>query len=275
MNELQSEVEARIEQVDKQFFQDVFLVALVAGFLVAVHYGLPADIKALLAFDHEAFRPWTLLTSAFVHRNDVHLWNNVQGFLLASGLVYWLCWRLGKRSWFRWTLLAFLIVLPIIVNLTSYLVLGWLSPESTTTGRGFSSIAAGFVGFLFTAFLTWVADITSRNIALYVGQLVTVVLVWELSLIYKGFDVLVVVLIGFVFLLIGVGIFRETTPGQRQFDWQEQFPTLYFASLIVGLLAAFIVVLFPADFIGSEAFTNIFAHAAGLIYGAVMVYVPR
>lgn len=169
MSELQSEVEERIERVDKQFFQDVFLAALVAGFLVAMHYGLSADVKALLAFDHEAFRPWTLVTSAYVHTDGVHLWNNVQGFLLAAGLVYGLCWRLGKRSWFRWTLPVFLLVLPVLVNLTSYLVLGWLSPSSSPTGRGFSSVAAGFVGFVFTAFLMWVADMTSRNIAVYVG----------------------------------------------------------------------------------------------------------
>jgi hypothetical protein len=100
-----------------------------------------------LIFDHEAFDVWTLLTSAYVHYDLTHLSNNLAGFLMATVAVYWLCWRLGARRWFRVTTAAFLILLPVLVNVSSYVILGMVAPDASLTGQGFSGVIAGYVGF--------------------------------------------------------------------------------------------------------------------------------
>lgn len=273
MGERNRRIEIDLKWVDRRLLGDVFLTALIVGVLTGIHYGFPADIQALLAFDHEAFRPWSLVTSAYVHRSDAHLWNNISGFLLAAAVVYRLCWLLGKRSWFRLTLPVFLFLLPVLVNLSSYVILGLLTPASSPTGRGFSGVAAAFVGFILTGFLVWVSSLTSRQVSLYVGQAVIVGLVWELSIIYKGFDVLVLGLVGVASVLIGIGAFRETEPEQRRFVLADDMPEIWLAGVFIGVLAVFVLLLFPADFIGDEGATNIFAHAAGMVYGAVSAYI--
>jgi hypothetical protein len=246
---------------------------LVAGLLVGLHVGLPPLVRDQLAFDHEAFVPWTLLTSAYVHHSVNHLLNNAVGFLIAASVVYWLCWLLSMRRWFRVTVVSFLIVLPVLVNLTSYVVLGWVVPDASPIGRGFSGVVAGNAGFLFIAFVAWVAQQSSRGVAVFIGEGVGVLMAFVLALIHSGLELSVLGLTGVGIGLSGWGLSRESEESQVHAQWREWLPELGAGIGVVLILLWFLVALFPPEFVGSEMTTNIFADGAGFVWGAKLAVV--
>lgn len=255
------------ERLDKRVLADVAFIGLIAGFLAAIHVGLPSNIRADLAFSHEAVKPWTLLTSAYVHHDVTHLANNLAGFIVAAVIVYGLCWQLDARQWFQETTAMFLLVLPILVNLSSYAILSAIVPNASPTSQGFSGVAAGFVGFLFAAFLVWIATRTSRNIAVYLGEGLFIFMLWTLSLIYSGFEshVAGLVLVGVGFS--GWGLLREVNQARIRAHWRASLAEVSVGFAIVLVLVYFLIALFPPDFASGEVATNIFAHAAGFGWG--------
>lgn len=161
---------------DVTAFADTGALVVIAGLLVAVQLLVPPSVQAQLAFDHQQFTLWTLWTSAAVHSSPHHLTGNVVGHLAAAGVAYVLCRAIDARGWFWWTTVAFLTVLPVLVNLTSYGLLGWVAPGAEPVGRGFSGVVAGYVGLIFVAFVAWVTRRSGRGMAQTVGQVVVLVL---------------------------------------------------------------------------------------------------
>jgi len=267
-------IDAR-RRFDKDTLVDIGFVILICGFLAAIQIGLSPPERARLSFDHESFVLWTLLTSAYIHHDFTHLLNNLIGFLIAAVAIYWLCWRLGERRWFRVTAVSFSVVLPILVNLTSYAVLEWMVPNASPTGRGFSGVAAGFVGFLFAAFIVWIAKQSSRRVALYIGQGIGVLMAWVLALIYRGLELQVIGLVGVGMGLSGWGLVSEVNSGRICARWREWLPQIGVGVTIVSLLLWFLIVLFPANFLSGTVTTNIFAHGAGFMWGTVSAFTVR
>ena len=121
--------------VDRRLVVDAGLLSLLAWVLVGIRVLLPSGLRAQLAFDHGAFIPWTLWTHAYVHDGWAHLLQNVGGFVAIAGVAYILCRVLNARRWFWVSTVAFLTVLPVLVSLSSYVLLGWFAPAGR--GRGF------------------------------------------------------------------------------------------------------------------------------------------
>lgn len=261
------------DRIDRGWLVDAGLITLIVGVLVTAHLAIPSNLKAQLVFDHQAFESWTLFTSAYIHAGVKHLINNVAGFVLAGLLTLILCREVEARWWFHLTSLLFLLLLPILVNLSSYAALGTLFPEAAPTGRGFSGVAAGFVGFVFAAFLVWVAQQSSRTIAQYIGYAVLLVLTLEFALIYVGFrpNVVGLSLLGIAVLMWGLN--DEIGLGTMQKQWRNWIAEMMFGLLIVVALIVFVYTLFPANIVSDGLTVNIFAHGAGFLWGTGLALV--
>jgi hypothetical protein len=109
---------------------DTGSLTAVAVLLVAVYFLTPPSIQAALAFDHGQFAPHTLLTAAYVHGSDSHLYNNLIGYAIAALYTYALCLSVDERQWFRRKFSVQLLVIPILVNLVSYTVFQLQCPEA-------------------------------------------------------------------------------------------------------------------------------------------------
>jgi len=238
--------------------------------LVAIHYVAPISVKDQFVFNHERLAPWTVLTAAYVHASTRHLVNNLVGYWISAGLVYWLCSIQDSQSWFWRTTVLFLIALPILVNLTSYGVFQSLGIVATT--RGFSGVVAGYVGFILVALGRWLADRHDHRLGMTVGQVLFVLLLGEIALIYVGRPSLVMLtLFGAAFTLsvgrlLRRGLQQTWTPAERQQVALEAA----FVTTITAILAIFIWMLFPAQLVQHGNRVDIIGHATGFLWGVVL-----
>ena len=246
---------------------DAVGLAAIGGVLVAIHFLLPVGIREQLAFDHEQFTPWSLLTAAYVHNSTQHLLNNLGGYGVGATIAYVLCVGQDRRRWFWTTIVGFLFVLPILVSLTSYVTFQALGIEPTT--RGFSGVVAGFAGFILVALSRRIGDRYGASVGQSVGQGVFLILLGEIAVIYTGVPSLLVsslLVVGLVlsFGSLGLrGLRRDWDPDERM----ELVLEGVFAGLVVVLLLVFVWALFPTTLVQDGTTTNIVAHGSGFLYG--------
>jgi hypothetical protein len=252
----------------RQLARDWVAIAGTAVLVVAVHFLVPASVQARLTFDYGAFDPVTLYTSAFVHTDDQHMLSNVTGFLAAAVTAYMLAAIAERRHWFRLTFVAFLLVLPVLVNLTSYALITSQAPGATPVSRGFSGVAAGFVGFVFAALLQAMARRFSRPVAWYLGIAIWLLLLLEVYFIYAGgvsVPVAGVVLTGWALCVWGLLAQGRLPPVED--PWARVRSDAVWVGLAVALLLSSLWALFPADIVADGAIRNVFAHGAGFLLG--------
>ncbi|WP_128477348.1 hypothetical protein [Halorussus pelagicus] len=261
---------------------DLAAIAVAALVLVGVEFLLPAAVHAQLAFDHAALDPASLLTAAYVHANLGHLLSNLGGYVSLAVVTYLVCLHADRRAWFRRTLPVFLLVLPVTVNLTSYVVLETRFSGASPVSRGFSGVVAGFGGFLLVAVAVHLRRSYSRETVFFVGQFAVLLLLGELLWIYAdGVGLFEGGAIGTGLALAVSGIVsraRGRTFGDAYYQ-QVGFDLLYVA-LVFALLVWLVYGLFPADPAADGTFTNIFAHGAGFVEGGLLaaltlITVPR
>ncbi|MFC6732761.1 MULTISPECIES: hypothetical protein [unclassified Haladaptatus] len=253
---------------------DLAALASVAGVLVAAYLFLPVAIQEQLTLTHDAIRPVALLTASYVHLSAAHLWNNVVGFASVSVVVYLTCLLLRRRRWFWTTSLCFLVAVPILVSLSSYALLATAHPGAVRIeSKGFSGVVAAFGGFLFVTLLVWVRTHYSREQALYVGQIVAIVLLAELLIIYAS--TLSILELGLVSLGIGLPLgalgYRTLGPTAAIRTRHTVFD-VGFVVLVCAMLAALVYGLFPAQIVASGAVTNVYAHFAGFVWGVLFAW---
>jgi len=250
----------------------VGLVAI-GGVLVAIHFLVPVGIQERLAFDHGQFTPWSLLTAAYVHNSTQHLLNNLGGYGVGATIAYILCVGQDRRRWFWMTIAGFLLVLPVLVSLASYVTFQALGIEPTT--RGFSGVVAGFAGFILVALARHIGDRYGASVGQSVGQGVFLILLGEIAIIYTGVPSLIVsslLVVGLVlsFGSLGLrGLRRDWDPDERT----ELVLEGVFAGLVVVLLIVFVRALFPTTLVQGGTTTNIVSHGLGFIFGAVVSFI--
>src|SRR6056297_1846408 len=251
---------------------DLAAIAVVALVLVGVEVLLPAAVHARLAFDHAALAPHTLLTAAYVHADSTHLSSNLGGYVSLAVVTYLVCLHADRRAWFRRTLPVFLFVLPVAVNLTSYVILETRFPGASPVSRGFSGVVAGFGGFLLAAVGVNLRRTYSRETVFFVGQFALLLLLGELLWIYaERVGLLEGAAVGTGLALAVSGIVsraRGRTYGDDHYQ-QVGFDLLY-VGLVFALLVWLVYGLFPADPTANGTFTNIFAHGAGFVEGGLL-----
>jgi membrane associated rhomboid family serine protease len=250
--------------------RDLGLIGVVAVVLVWIHVTLPPAVRTRMALRHESVDPVSLYTSAFVHLDLTHLLGNVAGYVAAALVAYGLCVQVEHRRWFRVTFAGFLLVLPVAVSLTSYAVIGLLYPGIEPVSRGFSGVGAGFAGFVFVALLAALNRLYDYRVAGYAGLAIWLLLLFEVYFIYVG-DVTLPVgglfAVGWGACLVGIS--RESTGPGMYSRPRTRLELIQVAQtvLVVALLVSFVSVLFPPDIVEDGAVTNVFAHAAGFLYG--------
>ena len=246
---------------------DAVGLATIGGVLIAIHFLVPVGIQEQLAFDHGQFAPWSLLTAAYVHNSTQHLLNNLGGYGVGATIAYILCAGQDRRRWFWMTIAGFLLVLPILVSLTSYVTFQALGIEPTT--RGFSGVVAGFAGFILVALARHIGDRYGASAGQSVGQGVFLILIGEIAVIYTGVPSLIVsslLVVGLVlsFGSLGVrGLRRDWDPDERT----ELVLEGVFVGLVVVLLLVYVWALFPTTLVQSGTTTNIVAHGLGFLWG--------
>jgi len=263
----------------RQLLVDAGAIAGTALFIVALHVFLPAELQARLAFDYAEFDPLTLYTSAFVHTDDGHLLGNVGGFLAAAVTAYLLCAIADRRYWFRLTFVAFLVVLPVIVNLLSYAYVTTQISGATPVSRGFSGVAAAFAGFVLAALVQALAREYSRPTARYLGLAVFLLLQFEVYVIYSGglsVPVVGMLLVGWT--LCTWGVLADDRLPVTEKPWNEVRADAVWVVLVVALLVSSVASLFPAQVVADGSIRNVFAHGAGFLLGlglsVLLLYAP-
>lgn len=242
------------------------VIAILAG----IHFLLPDSAHQALIFDHERFRVYTLLTAAYVHAGNNHLFANVVGYLLPSLYVYILCIAVGEQRWFRRTFVVFLTVLPVLVSLSSYAIFSIQFPELSPTSQGFSGVAAGFGGFLLVALAVYVRNQYSKELAQAVGISIFLILMLIVDVVYAGRVRFV------VGSLVGIGLLLQL----GSYDWQDDiriksvdrrqlFVDIAALLFVFVALAYIVVAMFPTDIVSDGRTINIFAHGAGFLLGII------
>ncbi|WP_229110731.1 hypothetical protein [Halapricum desulfuricans] len=97
---------------------------------------------------------------------------------------------------------------------------------------------------------------------MFVGEGVAVVLVWVVSLSYSGLDVFVLRMAGAGVGLSGWALWQT----EAAVAWKRS--DLGVGVGIVAVLVSFMLTLFPSGFVEQQV--NIFAHGAGLVWGAII-----
>jgi hypothetical protein len=256
-----------VEPTSRATKLDILSIVSIAVLLVVIHVAVPESIQAKMAFSHQLSNPVTLLSGAYVHHGTEHLVGNVLSYLMAALFGYSVCIKADRRRWFRVTVVVFLLVLPIVVNLTSFVYVGQLAPGLTPTERGFSGVVAGFVGFDLVAGLMLLRQDYSQLQVTAVGAMLCAGVFGQFALIYELVSVQVV---GGVFLVWVGGLLALWHLGSRpqhREDWKQLGRAGAVVLCVYLAVAVFVVLLFPAQPAGEGTFTNIYGHGAGLVWG--------
>lgn len=256
---------------------DLIAIGSVAGLLFAIHLLVPPAIHSQLTLIHDSVEPITLLTAAYVHLTDGHLQNNLLGYGSVAIMVYLTCLQIHRRRWFWTSVVALLLIVPVLVSLSSYVILTVQYPTAMQIeSRGFSGVVSGFAGFLFVALVAWVRTFYTGERAAYVGQIVAITLAAELLIIYTNSLSIVEVTL----LSVGIGLPLAALGYRTVTSWESSTAALSvhgaldtgYVVLVSIMLGAVVYGLFPEQIVTSGTVTNIYAHFAGFVWGALLAW---
>ena len=250
---------------------DVALLLAVAAALAALHFLVPQPIQSALYFRHDLSEPWTLFTSAYFHANDGHLFRNVVGYLLAASYTYALCIGADERRWFHYTFAALLLILPVLVNLTSYIVFAVQYPTVEVAGKGFSGAVGGLTGFLLVALYAYMRAQYSARVGHSVALSAFLVLMLLVDIRYAGGVRPVVaglIAAGIALMVGGIVVEGDVWTPQRS-EWRSVGADVGAVVLVFAVLAVLVLELIPdpSSIVEGGSMTNVFAHAAGFLFG--------
>lgn len=255
---------------------EIGAIIMVPILLAAIHFLVPDAVQQTLAFDHERFSVYTLLTAAYVHNSDPHLFGNITGYLLATFYAYMHCVAAGERRWFRQTFVVFLVILPVLVSLASYAIFSTQYPSVSPTSRGFSGVVAGFGGFLIAALAVYLRNRYSAALGRTVGYASFFVLMAIIDVIYAGTVRLEVSgLISFGLVFVGGAYVWENGVNIERFKDLSVVRDALGVVLVFVVLAYLVVKMFPSSVVSGGSLTNIWAHAVGFLSGLIIPVVRK
>ena len=251
--------------------RDLAALVGVAVLLVLVHVLVPWPVQNALAFDHGSIDPASLVTAAYVHLSNQHLMGNLGAYVIVVLFTYWISQWSDSVGWFRGAALVQFTVTPVLVHLTSWLVVASWYPGLNPTSRGFSSVVAGFVGVMIVALFVFVEEHMDHGIASVVGFSVVLLLVLLVDTRYSGR----VRPIALAVALSGIGVtaatyLRRVDLGELPKRWEVPLSIVAAVVTIVGsIILSVMLGLFPPPEVLTRGgvFTNIYAHAAGVLWG--------
>ncbi|MCL9813891.1 hypothetical protein [Natranaeroarchaeum aerophilus] len=249
---------------------DLFVVAaVIPGLLIALHLLLPESARTALVLQHGDPDPLEFLTAAYVHSNVPHLRNNVTGYLAAIVMAYLLCLEAGRRRWFFVTFGAVLVLIPVFVNLVSYVTFAGAFPAAPST-RGFSAVVAATGGFVYVSLLVLLRTAYSTETATFAGTVVFLVLLVTFYLLHVSVIEPLLLAGASASALLCLAALAVSARGRlprTRAGWlhlgTESVPVV----LVTALLVAFVVGLFPQRVVVDGMVINVYAHWLGLVGG--------
>lgn len=258
----------RVEVPDTETSTDLLLLASVAVALTVIQLLIPESMKTVLAFDHASFNWWGLYTSAYIHHGLDHLADNVSAYLIAVGMAYWLCKEVDVRTWFRRSFGMLLLLLPPLTIVTSYVITGVLLPESLPAERGFSGVAAGFAGFLWTAAIVYVAKKYDFEFGVSTGVSIFIFLLLMVGFGQSGLTNIWVYILGCLGITVVSGFEiwqRDLSIDPREISIEGRRNVLAVIAT-VAVLGVLVRGMFPSSLVSDGMFVNIFGHFAGFLW---------
>lgn len=250
----------------------VILVLAVAAVLTAIQLFIPQSVQQQSVFDHSEFVWYTLWTSAYVHLDLVHLYGNLVGFLvvmLALGILFD---HRDRQPILRWSLICFILVFPILVSLSDYVIFYRIIGAENAATRGFSGVVAGLFGLLLASLLEFVWEKTSIKEASGVG-LAIVLSTMVMMLVIGGEASFQTLLVGgfgvLLSLLLGTPWDNIRRPRELLSDAKNNLEDVAVVFFEILSLVLFLPLLFPLGWLGENSLTNIFGHFAGLLLGVL------
>ncbi|MFC7202485.1 hypothetical protein ACFQJC_03090 [Haloferax namakaokahaiae] len=254
--------------------RDVALLLAPVPLLLALHFLTPQSIHSQFVFTFDLSEPWRLLTAAYFHNSDSHLYNNLGGYAVGALLTWMLCLRMGERRWFHVTFAALLLAVPVLTQLSTFAVFTHqFGPDLQTTSRGFSGVVSGFGGFAFVALLALISTAYSRTVVWYSGFLIVLVFLNELLVIYTGTVSPTVIGLTGLGAVLSVGeMYRQSDVGfeRPREAWKPIAIDAMNVVLIVALLVIYVYMLFPSTIVSDGTTTNIYAHALAMVWGGLV-----
>lgn len=253
---------------------DVAGLFVVPAALVAIFLFVPRSVQWSLAFDHGDPRPHALLTAAYVHATPLHLYSNLVAYVVAAGFTHWLSLASGGRAWFWQTVPVFLVVLPVLVNLTDWLVFAVWYPTWELRALGFSGVAAGFGGMLLVALARFVGRRFDRALGRAVGTATFLLALQVAALRYGGGATPYVtgLVVGGLLSLGWWYASRREGPVVARPLPRETVQSAAIVGLILFVIAAVVLALFPRPEAVARGgvLTGVVAHAAGFAWGIAL-----
>jgi len=262
-NDLQQETGER-ELAITDFAAILAIPILLAG----IHYLVPGSVKHTLAFAHDQFTLYTLLTAAYIHAGQAHLFNNILAYLLAAFYTYWLCMAANHRRWFWRTFGLLLLLLPILVSITSYTAFSMWFPKLSPVSRGFSGVTAGFAGFLLVSLAVFVRERYSKTLGNVLGSFIFLVVMATIDYIYAGRIRIIMggLLAAGIMLMVRLSL-QEVEIDLDNLERREVLIDAGYVTLGWAVLISMVIAMFPAEISQNGSTTNIVAHAMGFLLG--------
>ena len=250
----------------------LIIIGTLPVLLTILHFGLPESTHQALVFDHSSFPSYTVFTGAFVHASNMHLYGNLAGYAMTVAYAYALASYSDGLRWFRRTILVLVFALPVLTNLTSYAVISWQYSGFDPVSRGFSGMVGGFGGVLLVALYRVLRVKYNGAIAWTVGLSLFLILMQLIDIQYSGgLRLAVTGLVGAgIVLLAGFYVYEY---GVSLADLKDIRRVGVLLVVLVGLvLSVLVLALFPTAgaLVDDGMFTNIFAHAAGFLWGILL-----
>jgi hypothetical protein len=244
-----------------------------------IHFLLPVSTKQALVFEYADFPSYTIFTAAYIHASNIHLYGNLAGYAMTSAYAYALSLNSGGLRWFRQTIIGSVLAIPVLTNITSYILLSWQFPEIDPVSRGFSGVVAGLGGVLLVALYRALRVKYNGDLAWTVCFSLFLLLMQLIDIQYSGGLRLPVT--GLVGLGIAIVFGRYVYGHDLTVETRDDLRRIGFGSLLVVLVGIVLVVLVLGLFPQAEAlvengqFTNIYAHAAGFLWGLVIATISN
>ncbi|WP_336360306.1 hypothetical protein [Haladaptatus sp. ZSTT2] len=250
---------------------EILALLSIPALLAAVYFLTPTSFQLSLALDHTNPVLHTFWTNSFVHEHqpdDAHLFGNLVGYTI---LVF-PCWLLYKfrdqnrRFWIGFLLI--LLVGPVVVSSTSYLVFNESTHLQIQYDRGFSGVVGALDGFLILSILRTFESEQEEPVGLLsIGV--------YCSCLFLGLGVVTarvsVVSMGGLLL---AGVFAATrtdyvaSPSKLS-SWGVSNRRLSGVILFAAVASVLVFAsALPANIVNETGgWTNIVAHGAGIVFG--------
>lgn len=252
---------------------DLLVVAVgIPMVLIVVHLLLPESIRTALVLQHGDPEPVEFLSAAYVHANVPHLRNNVTGYVAAIVMAYLLCLEAGRRRWFFATLGVVLVVVPVFVNLASYVTFAGAFPAAPST-RGFSAVVAATGGFVYVALLVLLRTTYSKYAATVSGAIVFLVLLVTFYVLHANvveFPLLVGAGASALLCLAALAVSVRGKLPRTRADWRRLVTRAVPVVFVTTLLVTFVIGLFPRRIVVDGVLINVYAHWLGLVAGVLV-----